>query len=83
MDNKLIIVDEQNNEYEYELVLTFDFNNQEYAIATNDNENYYVFKYDEETKNIEVVEDEYVLDQAQELLDTLIQPGEEDEKDKE
>lgn len=82
MDNKIIIVDEENNEYEYDIALTFDHLEKEYAIVTNDDENYYVFEYDEKTKNIKVVEDDEVLAQADELLNTLM-PLKEDYEEEE
>lgn len=71
MEEKIIIVDEQGKEYEYKITLTFDYEEKEYAIVTMDDVDYHVFEYKEDTKEILPVEDELVIEHAEEILNTI------------
>lgn len=71
MDNKIIITDDLGKEHSFEIVFTFDDEEQKhnYALVTNGDDNYFVFEFFENTGEIEIVEDQVILDRAQKLLD--------------
>ncbi|MDY6062509.1 MAG: hypothetical protein SPI53_01760 [Erysipelotrichaceae bacterium] len=71
-NNKLIITDDNNIEYEFEIVFTFDSEDgkHHYVLAENDDQGA-VFEYFEDDGSIEIVDDENIINMADELLQSL------------
>lgn len=71
MDNRIIITDDLGKEHNFDIVFTFDDEDEKhhYALVTNGDDNFFVFEFFEETGEILIVEDQNILDKAQKLLD--------------
>jgi len=69
-EDSIYITDEDGKEYEMRIYLTFDYNDKQFAILYNEEEqdNLYLFVYDDEG-NIYQSEDENELAMAQEVID--------------
>jgi len=72
MDNKIYITDEQGNEKEMEIVLSFALGNKEFVIVSEgeDSEDSFLFSYDD-AGNLYAVEDEEELEAAAEILEAF------------
>ena len=71
VDNRITVIDDEGNEVEMEIVLTFDGNNgRQYVLVKDtdpDREEVYAFTYDEEG-NLDPVEDEEESEMCAEVL---------------
>ena len=70
-DNKIILVDDNGEEYAMEIILTFeDENGNNYVLVQDpqsESQDVYAFSYDEDG-NLEVVEDPEIMEMCEEVL---------------
>ncbi len=70
-ENTIVVIDENGNEVEMEIVLTFEADNKKFVLFKNfEDDDVYAYTYDEDG-NLEAVENEEDLDICAEVLNTF------------
>lgn len=70
-DNTIVVIDENGNEVEMEIVLTFEVDDKKFVLFKRfEDDDVYAYTYDEDG-NLEAVEDEKDLDICSEVLATF------------
>ena len=72
MEDTIYLTDENGNEYEAQIVLTFEYDGKNYVLLqTADDENVYAYTYDDDG-NLFEVEDDEELEYCSEVLDAFM-----------